>query len=291
MVASWHVRQRRWVASSCFPVPDLEVLHRCADDARSLPPVLFVHGAYMGAWCWGEHFMDWFASRGLSCHALSLRGHGESSGGPDLDLAGLDEYVDDVREAASGLSGHPVLVGHSMGGVIVQHYARTHPVAGLVLASCVPPAGLLGASIELGWREPDLYAQFALLQTGHVQRIDSNRLRSALFAPDMPPDEAMSYFRRMGRESQRVFAELAWPHMCSVRLARDVPVGVMGGGDDGLFRPDAVRATAFWHGVEAGVLSGLGHALMLDQRWQAAADWIIDWIETNCGMPPGASAL
>ena len=42
----------------------LEVLSRPPGGAERKPPLLFVHGAYVGAWCWEEHFLDWFAARG-----------------------------------------------------------------------------------------------------------------------------------------------------------------------------------------------------------------------------------
>ena len=51
---------------------DLEVLcHTPAGVARETP-LLFIHGAYTGAWCWDECFMPWFAEQGYSCYALSL---------------------------------------------------------------------------------------------------------------------------------------------------------------------------------------------------------------------------
>lgn len=39
-------------------------------------PLLFIHGAFHGAWCWDEHFLDYFAQHGFSAYSLSLRGHG-----------------------------------------------------------------------------------------------------------------------------------------------------------------------------------------------------------------------
>jgi hypothetical protein len=48
---------------------------RTAKYTKGLPPILFLHGAAHGAWCWAEHFLPWFAGRGCECHALSFRGH------------------------------------------------------------------------------------------------------------------------------------------------------------------------------------------------------------------------
>ncbi len=39
-------------------------------------PLLFVHGGafHGGAWCWDDHFLDYFAERGYHALALNLRG-------------------------------------------------------------------------------------------------------------------------------------------------------------------------------------------------------------------------
>src|SRR5476649_2140141 len=60
--------------------PRLEVLSRAPTTSRNAPPLLFVHGAWHGAWCWDEHFLGYFSKRGFSAHAVSLLGHGESEG-------------------------------------------------------------------------------------------------------------------------------------------------------------------------------------------------------------------
>jgi pimeloyl-ACP methyl ester carboxylesterase len=48
-------------------------------QATAHPPVLFLHGAAHGAWCWAEHFMPFLEQRGVECHALSFRGHVRTS--------------------------------------------------------------------------------------------------------------------------------------------------------------------------------------------------------------------
>lgn len=57
---------------------ELEVLcHAPAGAARSTP-LLFVHGAYVAAWCWAENFLPWFAARGWAAYAVSLSGDRKS---------------------------------------------------------------------------------------------------------------------------------------------------------------------------------------------------------------------
>src|SRR5205085_6494592 len=97
--------------------PTLEVLERQRAEDTGRPPLLFVHGLGHGAWCW-EHWLDAAADAGYPAYAVSLRGHGGSSGG--LRTARLSGYVDDVVATAESLPRPPVLVGHSMGGLVVM---------------------------------------------------------------------------------------------------------------------------------------------------------------------------
>ena len=53
--------------------PELEIFRRSpTGKPKSKHPLVFVHGAYTGAWCWNEHFLTWFADRGFETVAFSL---------------------------------------------------------------------------------------------------------------------------------------------------------------------------------------------------------------------------
>ena len=57
----------------------LEVLSQkaasTADEKKnsSPPPIVFVHGSYHAAWCWREHFFQYFTDRGHDVYAVSMR--------------------------------------------------------------------------------------------------------------------------------------------------------------------------------------------------------------------------
>ena len=88
-------------------------------------PLLFVHGAWHGAWCWAEYFLPYFAEHGYTSHALDLRGHGKSEGANRLRWTGITHYVSDVEHVVDQLDKAPVLIGHSMGGLVVQKYLES----------------------------------------------------------------------------------------------------------------------------------------------------------------------
>ena len=111
-------------------------------------PLLFVHGAWHAAWCWDEHFLSFFADKGYRALAVSLRGHGSSPTPKPLRTCSVADYVQDVGLVADSLPRRPVVIGHSMGGLIVQKYLESHHAPVGVLMASTPPRGYLGSGLR-----------------------------------------------------------------------------------------------------------------------------------------------
>ncbi|MCE5283541.1 MAG: alpha/beta hydrolase [Deltaproteobacteria bacterium] len=111
-------------------------------------PVVLVHGYGMSSAVW-EKVLPLFPAD-CRLFALDLRGFGRSEK-PETGY-GCPELADDIGAFmdALGLS-RAVLVGHSFGGLVLQHFAARHPerVLALVLANTfaatAPPKGLSSA--------------------------------------------------------------------------------------------------------------------------------------------------
>ena len=101
-----------------------------------LPPILFLHGAFAGPDVWTRFVAPWFANRGHRVAAPRLTGM--VGGAP----ARLRDYVRRAADAADGLDASPVVVGHSLGGLVAQHLAARRRVAGVVLVGSPGPYGL-----------------------------------------------------------------------------------------------------------------------------------------------------
>lgn len=123
------------------------------------PPLFFMHGAYHGAWCW-KLFMDWFAKRGFTCHAISLPLEQQSSAKEDINEYSFQDYVDIMAEGITRVSPGPVLVSHSMGGAMAQKYLETNDLPGAVFMASVPRDGTWRYSLKVAKDFPKDSAAF-----------------------------------------------------------------------------------------------------------------------------------
>lgn len=245
-------------------------------------PLVFLHGAFAGAWCWVDRFLPYFAIRGYRCLAPSFRGHGGSDGSRTLDQYGISDFVSDVASVAEDLPEPPVLIGHSMGGFVAMKYAEVAPVSGLALLSSVPPAGLAGPSLSLALFNPLLLFEIGMAQTGNRDALTLEGLKTALFSNRVSDDLVAKYLPMMGGESVRAVAEMHGAVMAKPeKLKGKMPTLVLGAKEDGLIPPAYTRATARLLGVEAVILEEAGHGMMLDDSWERASQAIVRWLNAN----------
>jgi len=272
---------------------DLEILesHPTGGAATGGVPFLFVHGAWHGAWCWADNVLPYVAARGHHAYAVSLRGHGRSGLTGSLRRASLGDYVADVATAVEKLGRAPVLVGHSMGGLVVQRYlAAGGRAAACALVASVPPGGVLKTTLRVARRYPLAFLRANL--TLSLWPIVSTPARASewLLRESSTPEEAAAVHARLQDESYLAFLGMLAPRVDSSRVR--VPVLVIGAGEDRMFSPAQVRATARSYGVEAEIVAGAAHDLMLDPAWQQVAARIVEWGEQLAipGRGAGASA-
>ncbi|MDB5813881.1 MAG: hydrolase [Rhodocyclales bacterium] len=257
--------------------PDIEVISVLPTGPARKTPLLFVHGAYAGAWLWQEYYLPFFAERGWSAHALSLSGHGESRGRDHLDAFSIENYVDDVREVASMLPVRPVLIGHSMGGMVVQKFLEHEDVPGAVLMAAVPPRGLMSASFGLLMQRPKLVFELNSVLSGGLP--DLNTVRDALFHGPVAPQRLREIAARCQPESMRALWDMTLFNLPNAARMRRPPMLVLGAEHDRLIPISEVQHTAEVYGLRAEIFADMGHGMMLEDNWREPAERIALWLE------------
>ena len=150
--------------------PALELTEAEPEGAVAGAPILFIHGAFGGAWMWREIFLPYFARRGRASVALSLRGHGASEGRAQLSETRLPDYCNDVQRALAEFKEPPIVVAHSLGGLLAQLLIGREELRALVLLASLPPEGLMLESPRLALTDTRIWLE-AFLGSLAVSRL------------------------------------------------------------------------------------------------------------------------
>jgi pimeloyl-ACP methyl ester carboxylesterase len=255
----------------------LEIISKHPLENRYPTPLLFIHGMMHGAWCWDVHFLDYFAQHGFAAHAVNLRGHGASEGRQKLRWTRISDFVDDIANAVRQLPSPPILIGHSMGGFVIQKYLEDYDAAGAVLLSSPPPVGLLGTTLRIARRRPLVFARinltFSLLPVIATPQL----AREAFFSADFPDEELRGYWKRMQDESYMSFLD-----MVALDLPKPVkvktPLLVLGAARDNMLEPSEIEATARAYHTQFEIIPDVAHNSMLETRWRTVAERILVWL-------------
>lgn len=237
-------------------------------------PLLFQHGAWHGAWCW-QLWTDYFASLGYEVHAISLPGHGKSScNKKHINCYTFKDYVDTLANEVEAIFPRPVVIGHSLGGAILQKYLERDRLPGAVLLAPLPATGMLAMILRFLRRHPGP-ALRSLFTLDFYEWVRTPELARDMFLdPDTGIDVA-AFQKRLVRETMNA-PELLFPFARANPAPS--PVLVVAGEKDAFFTLDEERKTARKLDAKLVVIDGQAHDLMLESAWKQAADVIDDWI-------------
>jgi hypothetical protein len=256
----------------------LEVISREPEKRRFETPLLFVHGTGHAAWCWDENFLPFFAAKGFSAHAVSLRGHGASEGGEKLKWTSIADFVTDVFQAAAALPEKPVVIGHSLGGLVVAKYLEENSAPAGILFAPSPSEGMFWSGLKLQLQNPLLMLKAHLKQNLAVMFSTPRLAKKFLFSADADDAKIAGYVARFGPESYRAGLEMIY-NLPQPQKIKTSSLLVIGAENDVLISPKKIEKTARAFKADCKIFPGIAHDLMLERGWQKVADFMIEWLE------------
>ncbi|HZI42468.1 MAG TPA: alpha/beta hydrolase [Gemmatimonadaceae bacterium] len=250
--------------------------------SRSKPPILFIPGYFASAWVY-ESYLPFFAERGYAGFALNLRGREGSAlpSGMMLGRVSLNDFIDDARQAARWLTdrlSRPIVVGHSMGGLIAQKLGEEGLARALVLLSPAPPRGIRMMSGKL-LRRQLRYLPALLRSKRIVPRWSDMR---ELVLNRVPENEQKATFARFVSDSGRAGREMS---LGSVKVdaervrSNGCPVLVVTSDDDRFIPPRIAQRVAQRYRAPVYMARGHGHLMLQEPGWNEPASFIAQWLE------------
>ncbi|WP_374631862.1 alpha/beta hydrolase [Ferrovibrio sp.] len=256
--------------------------------------ILLLHGAFVGGWVF-ERLRGHLSHRGWRTHAPDLPFHGPDHAArdangqpPDPRLAelGLRDYRRAMKAEIAKLNGKPVLIGHSLGGLLAQQLAARELCRAAILLAPVAPWGVLPHS----WQE--IASGFALMWKGGTfwnKALPPDRQLALDYAmAHLPPSLQRDALNRLVPESGRALFEslmwwLDWQAASHVKF-HDLkcPLLILVGEDDRVTPPSSCRAIARHYPGRAVYreLPGMGHFLFGESNEALLFQECADWLET-----------
>ncbi len=239
-----------------------------------------VHGAFCGGWIF-DQFRQPFEAAGHEVIALDLPGHEAGARPGAVTGLSMSDYARAVATACAALDEPPILLGHSLGGLVVQLAAMRTRVKALILLAPSAPWGVTGVTLEEAVSAVSLYA----LGPYWTMAIDPDYPSARRYSFDrLAKADRKAAFARMTPESGRALWEtLNWwldPFATTIVSAQSIraPVLAIAGGRDAVHPAATVRQTAARLGGEARVFADMSHWLPGEPGWEAVAACGLDWL-------------
>ena len=251
------------------------------------PPILFVHGFLGGAWYFAK-YQRFFSALGYPTYAVNLRGHHDSRAVRDIGSVRIRDYVEDALETANWLTSlklathdsdhRPIVIGHSMGGLIAQKLAEADAVRAAVLLGPAPPRGI-----------PLIGGTLLLRQIRYLPRLLLSRPIAGTLADDqaltlnrIPSDEHASLHARFVPDSGRAGRDI----LLGVRVDESrvkCPMLVISATDDNFVPARVARRVAGKYGAAFHQYVGHAHFILWEPDWQRPAEEIEQWLDRAVG--------
>lgn len=246
--------------------------------------VLLIHGAFCGGWCF-QDFLPVLTARGFDCHAPNLPFHVSGPArDPDPRLAQMSiaDYTRDMAQLIARFAEPPIVIGHSMGGVIGQQLAAKGLVRSLVLIASGAPWGILPSTedelaLATGLMQASPFWDKALKPSFDVARRDS--------LASLDPEGQRRVFDQFGAESGRALFELFFwmfdkGRTTAVETSKvSCPVLVVAGSDDKVVSAVTGRKIAqLYPAATFREAAGRGHFLIMECGSGELAEQCADWI-------------
>jgi hypothetical protein len=185
--------------------------------------------------------------------------------------------VEDVASVAKEFPEPPVVIGHSLGGFVVQKYLERHTApAGILLASA-PPRGMYRALLRFASHHPFIFCKSNVTLSTRAYVKTPSLVREILFSENTPEIIVRDCFERLTEEAMPAFFDiLALNHPETSRVT--APVMVAGSLADSFFHPSEIDETAKAYTTRAVYFKSMGHNMMLEEGWRDVADEMIRWL-------------
>lgn len=250
--------------------------------------IVFIHGMYLTPDAWGP-WQDFFEAQGYTTyapawplHELSVMEQNQQHPSAALGELTLEDVLNRYRNFVLELDEKPIVIGHSMGGLIAQLLLQEGRVSGAVALHSAPPYGVISA--EPAFLKANWAMLNPLIPAGEPQQLTLKQFQYG-FVNGMDAEQQQAVFERfVVPESRRVGrSTLTRAASLDLAVARG-PLLLVAGGEDRTITArlnyanfDAYEATPAI--TDYRQYPERNHWTLGMAGWEIVAGDVVDWIE------------
>ena len=272
------------------PIVRTEVSNPGSQSVSHAKTIVFIHGMFMTPKAW-DKWQVYFQQQGYTTIAPAWPLHG----GPikqqwtpeaqtELGKLTLDQVIESYRKVLRQLPEKPILIGHSMGGLVAQKLLSEGLAEKAIAIDTAPPSGLIvfkWSFIKSNWA---VINPFADIDQPFAPSFGDFQYA---FANCLPEDDALSLYkdyvvpesRRVGRGTSSEVAKIDFskPHG---------PLLLIAGEGDNII-PATLNLKNFKEYSDPSSVTdfhqfpGKCHALTVDRNWQDVASYVRNWLAAH----------
>jgi pimeloyl-ACP methyl ester carboxylesterase len=249
--------------------------------------IVLIHGMFMTPLCW-EKWIPYYEAKGYRVFAPAWPGRDKSveelrkiHPDPELAKLKLNHIVDYMGTFIQGLGEKPAIIGHSMGGLVVQLLLQQNIAVGGIAIDPAPPAGVF--TTEWSFVKSNFPAINPFLLSQPVQ-MTFEHFQYA-FANTLPLEEQRAaYDRYMVPESRGVpTSSLGAAGKVDFGKPRR-PLLIMAGENDHIIPASLNKSNYSKYKLPSVTdfkeFGGRDHFLIGSRGWEEIADYCLEWFRT-----------
>lgn len=252
--------------------------------------IVFVHGMFQNPRSW-DKWISLFNKNGYNCIVPAWPMH---EGDPSalranppsgLGTLHLKDVLDRVEKEISGLD-HPVMVGHSVGGLVTQIMLNRGLITAGVAINSVAPNGM----IDFDWSSIKNIAMIVNPVKGNDPATMDAKTFHAAFANTLSEPAATAAFEQYATHDSRNVLRDCMGHEGHIDLqAPHGPLLLIGGDKDEIIPSHLTEKNyrAYKNKgsiIDMRIFSGRDHYICGEPGWDEVAKYILLWLDLHLGV-------
>ena len=247
--------------------------------------IVLIHGMFVNNTSWNE-WKTYFEKQGYTVYAPANPGHDGTPASlrthihPQLTKTGFEDVVMNIVKLIDTLPEKPIVIGHSMAGLVVQKLVEMDKAYAGISIDGAPPKNVMPpfSTIKIVWPALNFF------KGGHY--MGTRDWYNRAFFNTLPAAEQEKAFDAIAvPESRKIGRDTVLKSFSNVNFKKPhQPLLFIAGEKDTIFGPALTRKIAGRYKdvnskVDYKEFAGRSHFIAGEKGWQEVADYILNWIE------------